>query len=35
MGKVLFLLFRRFLLILTTFLFWDDAGALSNNSIKF
>ena len=34
-GEVQFLFFRRFLLVLTKFYFWEEDQALGNNSIMF
>ena len=34
-GKVQFLFFRKFLLLLTKFSFWEEDRGLGNNSVKF
>ena len=34
-GKVQFLFFREFLLLLTKFSFWEEDRGLGNNSVKF
>ena len=34
-GKVQFLFFRKFLLLLTKFSFWGEDRGLGNNSVKF